>query len=290
MPLEDTYLLEGLLQGPLPSRPGAADALAQLAARHPHFSLQTDGGQFSLLADEKSHDSRAFLPLTMSATVRESLEKVLELLTPPERMQVFSTLRSREYRPGMEQQTVYLIAAPGIIQIQTRDTTADVQLRPRPATRKEKILLATGAAGILALVLALSTLFVDYRSLFGRAVTNIRGTRLDDIKLDAKAFEGFFKVEATALNAGQDTLILTLTRGPRWKDALQAPPTATDWPTALAAAALHRRYAMITIQNQDGQLIRSTVLPLDGLLAAETTTFGVEFGRGQVVTTVAVLP
>ena len=295
MPLEDTFILEGLLQGPLPRGSDAAAELQSLAAqgagKNIPLSLQIDGGQFSLLADEKEHDTRAFQPLTMSAAIQQSLEAVLRLFTPPERMQVFSTLRSREFRAGCELQTLYQIVPPGMVSVQTREIAASVQARAKPWTRRERLVFGAGAAGLLGLVIAVSTFFVDYRSLFGRTLTNIRGTSLEELKVDAAALDGYVKVEATGLNMGKDALTLSLSRGPKWDEALRASPAAPgDWPAALAVTAVQKRYAMVLLRNTDGDLIRSSVLPLDGLFTAPTATFSVAFGKGEVLQTIIVLP
>jgi len=295
MPLEETYILEGLLQGPLPGRADAAAALQSLAGqgidRKVPLSLQIDGGQFSMLADEQEHDSRDFQPLTMSAAIQKSLEAVLNLLTPPERMQVFSTLRSREFRMGCELQTLYQIVPPGIVSVQTREVAAEVKARPKPWSRKEKLIFGVGAAGIMGLVIAVSTFFVDYRALFGRTLTNIRGTNLGELKVDAAALEGYVKVEATGLNMGKDTLTLSLSRGPKWDEAIRASPAASaDWPAALAVTAVQKRYAMVFLKNADGVIIRSSVLPLDGLFAEASATFSLAFGKGEVLQSVVVRP
>jgi hypothetical protein len=296
MPLEDTYIVEGLLQGPMPARPEAAAALAsigsQLGGKNRHFSFQQDGGQFSLLADEKNHDARVFHPLTLSASIQQALEQVMSHLTPPERMQLFSTLRSREYRLGSELQTLYQVVSPGIVQVQSRDAPADVQARPRPWTKKEKVLFGMGAAGILALVVGVSTFFVDYRALFGRAINNIRGTNLSELKVDASSLEGYLTVKAKELNTAKDVLVLTLTRGPKWDQATGAakPPADADWPTALAIEALHRKYAAVLFIDTDDRVVLSSLLPLDGLFEKESCEFSIPFGSSRVLKSVVVRP
>jgi hypothetical protein len=296
MPLEDTYVLEGMLQGPMPGQSEAAAALEAmgptLGGKNAHFSFQREGRRFSLLADEETHDTRVFHPLTLSASIQQALEKIMGLLSPPERTQVFSTLRCREYRMGCEQQTVYQIFPPGMVQVQSRDTPANVQTRPQAWTRKEKILLGMGAAGILGLAAGVSTLFVDYRAMFGRALTNIRGTSLTELKVDAAPLGEYVKVEAKELNTAKDTLVLTLSRGPKWEEGLKSarPAANADWPTALAIEALQKKYAMVFLIDTDGRVVRSSVLPLDGLIADEQCTFAVEFGSGRVLRKVVVRP
>jgi hypothetical protein len=290
MPLEDTYVLEGLVQGPLPHGAGSVERLEQLARQSPHLSFQMDGGQFSLLADEKVHDSRKFQPRTITSVVCESLEQMMELLEPHDRAKVFSTLRSREYRPNTEHQTVYLVTPEGDISAQSRDTNAAVDRRPEPPTRKEKLMMVAAGAGVLALVLAVSTIFIDYKQLLGRAVTNIRGTGLADVKVDASALNGYLVVTATAIDSSKGKLELTLERGPRWEEGLKSQPTAGAWPDALAAAAIHRRYAVIIMRDIDGVVIRSTFMPLDDLHAHPQSKFILEFGGGQLLRSVVIRP
>ncbi len=290
MPLEDTYVLEGLVQGPLPTRDGARQKLELLGRQSPHLSFEIDGGQFSLLADEKAHDSRAFQPRPLTAVICDFLEQILQLLEPQDRVRVFSTLRSREYRPNTEQQTVYLVTPEGNISAQSRDTPAEVALRPLPATRKKKLLIAAASFGILALAVAVSTIFIDYKRLFGRAITNIRGTNLSDITVDASALDGYLIVTATGINSTRGALELSLERGPRWDDGLKSQPSSGTWPEALAAAAIHRRYAIIIVRDIDGVVIRSTFMPLDDLHKESKTKFVLEFASGQLLKSVVIRP
>ena len=75
----------------------------------PRFSLEMRGGAFTLLPDTKPV---AVLGLgdDPSEAMRQALDQLAGLFAGYERTQLFSTLRSSEYRPGREVQSMYTIA------------------------------------------------------------------------------------------------------------------------------------------------------------------------------------
>ncbi len=294
--LEDTYILEGMIQGPMPASGESAAKLeaigSTLGGKNKHFSFQRESGQFSLLADEKVHDLRTLSPLALSSVIQQTLETLMEHFTPPERMRVYSTLRSREFRPGSELQTLYMVVPPGMVRVETRDTPAEVAARPRPMTGKEKVFLGIAAAGMLALGISISAFFVDYGALFGRAITTLKGTKLESLKVETPGLDDYLKVEATGLNTTKDTLTLTLRRGPKWTEGIQttAPPASADWQTTLALGALRKRYVAVMLFDNDDKPLHSLLVALDPLFTADTCEVAIGFGSNRVVGRVAVRP
>jgi hypothetical protein len=95
MPVANTYVLEGLIQGVLPADAAAGSALQSLAAElrknNLDLALEIDGGQFSFLADARVHDCQDFQPLSVITCVSQAVEKLLATLPPAERSSIVST-------------------------------------------------------------------------------------------------------------------------------------------------------------------------------------------------------
>src|SRR5215207_4149771 len=120
MPRAGTFMLDGLVQGPVP--PGA-DALerwvAQAAQASLRLSLEIDGSRFSLLADNTAMPTARTGKDGLAAAMTHALEALLALY-PGGRATLYSTLRSREFRPGAEVQTLYAINGDGTVTAQSR--------------------------------------------------------------------------------------------------------------------------------------------------------------------------
>ena len=126
--IERTFLLDGLLEGRLPARPGAESDLRGwvrfAGGRGIRLDLVIEGSRFSLLSDNtpRSTDDLEADPATLLA---ELLGDFLKAFDPPERTGVCSTLRTIEYRPGQEVQTAFAIAPDGKVVTQDRTTPID---------------------------------------------------------------------------------------------------------------------------------------------------------------------
>src|SRR5436190_306668 len=120
MPTAGTFMLDGLVQGPVPD-PAALQAWVTQAARASlGFSLEIEGGRFSLLADNATVPTARMDKPGLTTGMTQALEALLALY-PGGRATLYSTIRSREFRPGAEVQTLYIINPDGTISAQSRE-------------------------------------------------------------------------------------------------------------------------------------------------------------------------
>ena len=116
--IEGTVILDGLIEGRVPSDPDAERHLREwidlARSMKLRFNLETDAGSFSLLADNSAVRA-ADLERGPAATVSELLTQLLTIFSPDEKPRVYSTLNSVEYGKGMETQTLYSIAPDGTV-------------------------------------------------------------------------------------------------------------------------------------------------------------------------------
>lgn len=156
-----TAVLDGLIEGPLPPIEDGEERLRQwvaFAREHGvNFHLSLHGARFSVLADSKP------LPCArhedFQARVREAMDGLLQMLPEDSRPQVFSTVRSVEFREETQRQSLYLVA-PGGIQVRDREVERREKEPPAVPLRRAFPFLMGGAA-IVATLLA-SSLLVDY--------------------------------------------------------------------------------------------------------------------------------
>lgn len=197
---EGTFSLDGLLQGKAES----ADALrSDLTGWAQHttdslgirFDVETSGGSFQIMPDNQPVQvSRIGTPPDQH--VIAAMEDLLSGLTPPQRASVESTFRSVEIQPGLEVQTVYMVRPDGTVQSQQRTVQAKTKAPPAPLSTREKLLFGGGALLLVALLVALSTLFVDYSQLYARLTG--RGGPWDQQRTSIQTghFEPYLKIES----------------------------------------------------------------------------------------------
>jgi hypothetical protein len=287
-PIEGTFILEGLVQGPVPDARDGAELLQRFAAdivrNHLPLTLEVTGGQFSLLADGQPHSCSDFHPKPIPSCIHQALEQLLALLPPQDRLRVISTLRSREFQSGTVQQTLFSIVAPGQVQVQTRESPADVILQSSVRSQLIKRRLMIGGLAVLALGIVATV--VDFKPWLHRVGTSLKLQPPAVIRVDTTALaEG---ITATAIIG--ETLEITLTRGPQWDALLQTPPTEPDWTKHLASTALHRGYALVTLKDTAGKTIHSQTLDLEPLRSAQTCIVSIPLARHEGVSAVVVRP
>ena len=287
-PIEGTFILEGLVQGPVPDVHDAAELLQRFAAdlvrNHLPLTLEVSGGQFSLLADGQPHPCSDFHPRPISGCMQQALEQLLALLPPQDRSQVISTLRSREFQPGTVRQTLFTIVANGQVQVQTRESPADVILQSSLRSQLMKRRLMIGGLAVLALGVVATV--VDFKPWLRRVGTNLKLQPSTVIPVDTTAMAEGITATATV----GETLEITLTRGSQWDALLQTPPTEPDWTKHLASTALHRGYALAILKDASGKTLRSQTLDLESLRSAQTCITSVPLARHEEVSSVMVRP
>ena len=246
--IEGTVILDGLIEGRLPDDPDFESKLRQwvqladsLGAR---FSLDLGGGTFSLLPDQGPFATSKFGGAPDDG-LRQALEQLVSAFPEELRGGVFSTLRSSEFRPGEEVQTLYLVQNTGTVQAKTRIVDTRTSPAKRPLSGKNKVKRgALGALGAVALLGVLS-LFIDLRSLVGDFVDTLRPLGSEKVSVDTAAFSGFLTVDGVRVDSNRRKLVLMLKR-------LEGYPVGEEqleqvWEATAGPAALKHRLALEAI-------------------------------------------
>jgi hypothetical protein len=261
MQFENTYRLEGLIQGPLPPGPEGRVVIEKLAADFNRNGLRLtslfDDCQFTLTAENVTRDTEEIHPLEVDLMVHHALEKLLGAYPQELRMQIFSTLRSREYRPNLEVQSIYLVIFPGQVKVERREVTAEVEPRPAPLSAKNQFGYLVAAVGILALLGWASTSLVEYRDLGEEKLSTLRGTRLEDLRVDDKSLIDFVRVVDVDLEKPPASfIVLTLRKGTKWPDDVTPlPPNSKGYTPAYRAAhraAIEDRQLTVVLRDDQG--------------------------------------
>ena len=261
MQFENTYRLEGMIQAPLPSGPDGRSVIAKLTADFNRNGLRLtsryDDSQFTLTAENVTRDTEEIHPLEVDLMVHHALEQLMRAYPAEQRMQVFSTLQSREYRPNLEVQSIYLVIFPGQVKVERREVAAEVAPRPAPLSPKNQFGYLVAAAGILALLGWASTSLVEYRDLGEQKLSTFRGTRLEDLRVDDKSLVGFVRiVETDIAKQPESSIILTLRKGTKWPDNVTPlPPDSKGYTPAYRAAfraAIEERELTVVLRDDQG--------------------------------------
>ena len=276
--IEGTLLLDGLLEGTLPGPPDAERSLQDwvyfAASAKLQFSLERDGRSFSLLAENTPIQAAALGPKP-AERIADALRELLKVFPAEPHPRVFSTLRSIEYRPGSEVQTLYTITEAG--EIQTRERTVDTPTTPapRPLTRQEKLHLAAIGAAVAVVVLLVSSLFVDYGAVFKSIRETVTPLNMDQIQVETGSFRDYFTVEKKAVGRGGKALMLTLRRSetfPRTPFDLRrlAAQVGDSLSARLTLEALARGYVRCECFDQKNEFLGFTLQRIAGLRERDT--------------------
>jgi hypothetical protein len=233
--IEGTMRLEGLIEGTLPPFPDAREKLEKWAAGFAggviRISLQVDGSHFSALPNNAPFQVRDLSKdgTEPSNRIADGLSDLLRYFPPLERSQVFSTIRSIEYRPKQEVQTVYAVGPDGRAVTRQQTVPTETVKQAEPVSGREA--LRRGIMGLLlaAAVLGISTFFIDYRALWNQLTARVEPVKTT---VDAGSFSPYFTIEVTGLDLRDGTLKLKVVRTARYPtdegslDALYADPPA----------------------------------------------------------------
>jgi hypothetical protein len=329
--IEGTMNLEGLIEGPMPPFPDAQAKLEKwaegFAGGAVRVSVQVDGAHFSALPSNA--------PVRVSAlakageepahVVADALADLLRYFPPLERGQVFSTLRSVEYRPGQEVQTVYAVGPDGRAATRQQVVACQTVSAQEPVSRREMLKQGLIGLGVAVVVLAISSYWVDYRGIWRRMTARVEPTA---VTVDMGTFGPYLQVKVTGLDRRDGTLEVELARGknyPRteaaWDTLYGSPPevllpTATGpastaagsapaatAPAGMPASLLRRRLALASLakgvvvlefRDSKGQLLGQTLLRVADLQLNEKVNGAVPAPvvdkRAVAPATVRVLP
>lgn len=234
-PVEGTFILDGMIQGKLPDVPEAAAKLRQWLADCPlGFTAQHEGKSFSFLAPGQPRGMEK-IKGELAPSIVEQMNRLLEIFPPFLRAQVLSTIRSREFRKDLEVQTLYVIGPDGTVHTRQNEVEVKTAAPQPPLTRKDKVRMAVTAAGVMIVLLGVSTFFIDYGSAWANLVDRVVPLDPAGVKVEVVGLEEFVTVEARP-GARRDEINLTFTRIRRPAVGVPATNPATGPSTAPSTA------------------------------------------------------
>jgi hypothetical protein len=270
---EGTFVVDGLLEGKIPPEEDFLERLQDwirlLGTVGVRLNLEAEGDTFNLLANHVTVPTARLGPQPADR-IREALEDLVRVFPDPGASEIFSTLRSVEYAPGEEIQTVYLVRPDGSVEAPQRTLDARTAPPEPPATPKERVRVVLGGLALLAIVFGISSLFIDYRSFFRGLWHRVAPLDVEQIEVDPGPFVRYFSLEEKERGSGSKTVVLTLAptaEHPRNDDQIEAAVVAAGeaLERRLALEALARGYIRFEVYGEAGQLLRATFLDVRGL-------------------------
>lgn len=280
--VEGTFWLEGLLEGRL-GTPDVADRVRAWvgvqAAAALHFTLEVDGPTFSLLPSKEPVRASALRP-DPGVRVEEALAALVQTLPADVRGELYSTLHSVEVRPNQEVQCVYAVTAAGAVKREERIVAADTVAPVPPPSAKALAMRTLAALGAVAVLFGLSSFFVDWGETFRGLWHQVSPLAPDDVQVDATAFDGHFSVTKQEIGRESRSVVLTVTRGPRFPTTLDGPPPApATWRASLADGAAARGWLRAELFDAKGAYLGASDVRVTELRTKETAELVVPVPR-----------
>ena len=275
---EGTLVLDGLLEGKLPDDPGAEDILREwldfAASLKLSFNLEIDGNSFSILADDKPIRAEDLGPRP-EERIADALDQLVKAVPAQKGQRIFSTIRSIEYLPGSEVQTIYALGRDGTIQTSERTLEAETTPPPRQLTRREKVRRA--AIGVVAatVILGVSSLFIPYGRVYDYTVGRIVPSSVDALKVETGSFKDYFTVEKKAVSGWKRVVVVTLRRTRAFPlnesdlERLLARP-GQSLSARLTVEALARGYVRCEYFDREDEFVASSIHRISELRDKET--------------------
>ncbi|MBW8015373.1 MAG: hypothetical protein FVQ82_04240 [Planctomycetes bacterium] len=211
--LEGTFCLDGLIEGPVFS--GDDEQIIRQFINEARkngitFHLSIDGGRFSILPGTEPVKLPA-PAVSADSIIIDCVDKWLGNYSPSESNRLMSTLRSVEYLPNLEKQTLYGIGPAGKTTVEQRTVDADTVAPVPPPDRKVIIKTAAMALFAFCVIIAISTIFIPYRSIFGRLWQSVRPYRAEELIFDAHLYADFFNVDKAEFDKETQLIKITCT-------------------------------------------------------------------------------
>jgi hypothetical protein len=213
--IEGTMVIEGILQGRIPPMGDIAAKLREwvtfVGKLGPRFNLDVRANQFSLLPDDKPF-SVAGLGAGAEHGLLQALEQLAGLYGPgPERSQLFSTLRSTEYRKGLEVETRYVIA-DGKVHMQSRSSEAETTAPPEPVSARQQLKMGLAGAAMALVIFGIALLFPGVRAMFGEVFHTARPFDASELTVESGQYDRWFTVGIDPEKSGRGGVILKIKR------------------------------------------------------------------------------
>ncbi len=277
--IEGTVTLDGLIEGRLPAVPHIEEKLREWTGFTKSLGLRFDmdvsGSSFSVLPGSEAV-ATSKLGAAPEQVISQTLQQLLDLFPQESRQGIFSTLRSAEVRKGEEVQAIYPVGANGTIQTQTRRVAATTIAQAAPLPAKQKLMLAgLGLLGAVGLVAVLS-LFVDFRAIIRDIADTARPLNAEEIRIDASIYEAFFRIDRVEVTPNQRFLLLTANRTngyPTSEEALSRlwkGHDAGNLPTRLTIEALAKGYVRCEVFDSNNHFVTSHWLRVQDLRQSES--------------------
>jgi hypothetical protein len=292
--LEGTFFLDGLIEGRI-ATPDFEDELRswlmRVRAAGLHFHLEVEGGGFSLLG-ENDPVAVGELAQPPAERIAQALEDLLERMPADARAQVFSTLRSIEYRPNTEVQTLFAVS-DGQVTMRQRSSAAETVAPPQPLDRRDKLKLLGVGLATAVLAVAISTFFVDYRAVWDDVVQNVSPFDIEALEVDLGAFERYFTIEQKKMGKGASVnVVLERTDAfpttPEEAEALVAAENAS-LAERLAAESLARGYVRVEFFDHEGKYMGASFVRVAPLRDSETHTLNFPLSRNPRTSRIAMV-
>jgi hypothetical protein len=272
---EGTFRLDGIIEGPVPGTTDGPVDLRRWASSATRnqvaFSLEVDGGTFSALAMDTVASVTAVG--SVEDAVSGQLDAMLQVFPPAQRTAVCSTVRSMEYQPGSEIQTLYAVGPDGQIHTEQRRIDAHTTRPPEPLTGKEKLRVGLTALMIFGVLFAISTIFVDYRGMWQNMKDKATSLDQEQIEWVNPAYKPYFVVDQAEFPK-RSLLRLTMSRTeafpttPEKLEALSA--SAKTVQDRLVVDALGRGYLRGEWADKEGKILGVVPLRIRGLSTSPT--------------------
>jgi hypothetical protein len=151
--------------------------------------------------------------------ITDALNELMAVLPDSMKGGVLSTIRSIEYRPGLEVQTIYAVGIDGTIQTEDRILEAQTVKPPHRLTRKEKIRLGIigGVVAAIAVVALVLVFPYAYRKLFRPSSEKIA----ESLKVETGPYANIISV-GKIKGDGKSSIKLELKRGKDWPENIEA--------------------------------------------------------------------
>ncbi len=285
---EGTIGLDGLIEGQLPTEVPDFEAhlkdwVRLLARMGLQVELEVDGSSFNLLASPR-RVAVSRLGGPPAHQIGQAVEQLVQAFPDVAQSQVFSTLRSVEYRTNEEIQTVYVIRPDGTVETPQRSVEAATTPPPKPPTKGEWLRVFLGGLALIAVVFGLSSIFVDYGSLFRSLWHRVVPIDAEALDVDASRFSAYFEV--TKRERGPQSKFVRLTLAatsayPKSPEAFEAAYAAPDlsFERRLTLDALARGYVTFEVFDEDGKHLASRRLRIRALGDEETLVVDVYVPR-----------
>lgn len=292
--VELTIVFDGLIEGKLPEIDGIEEKFRQwigfAADLGIRFNLEISGSSFSILPETKPVSCNK-LGEQPEEAVKQLLEQLLELLPEEGRSNVFSTLRSSEYKPGCEVQSLYAIGTQGGIRCETRTVDAKTTPPPTPISTRERIWMVVYGLVIVLAVLGVTSIFVDLRGIFDQFAGAVKPVEADEIEIDLGSFGEFITLEEKKVDSATGTLVLSLKRTkkfPTSEEELQKAfeKSGNSLPRRLAVESIARGYVRCELFDKDKKFYGSFELRIHKMRTEETIQIGIKLHSGENLMTV----